>query len=437
MEKSSELQLIAQLGRGGMADVFLAVRRGVGGFRKMVVIKRLRHLAEHDIATMFRDEGRLAARLNHPNVVQTFRAEEEELEMEFLDGQSLHRIVKRAHNTGKKLDTRMILHIMRGLLGALDHAHDITDLDGTPLNVIHRDVSPQNIFITFEGKVKLIDFGIAKAVDQEEVTQCGIVKGKVRFMAPEQARAEVLDRRVDIFAAGILMWELLTGERYWGKTRELEIVRRLRDNELLPSADDVNPDVPPNLAAICRKALAPNRDDRYATAGEFLTELEAEIPPRMNVESELGELVATLFAEERRQLRNLVEQTLARHATSISKMPPAGPMSGSRTEMTAMPTTHTAPPAPRSNLLTPMVAWLAFAALSLVVAATFLLVRLQTSAAGTLARASAVGAGPSGAPAVTAAPSGRALPAPPGTATATATASSQPASSGAHDAGDR
>jgi serine/threonine-protein kinase len=423
VEKSSELTLIAQLGRGGMADVFLAVRRGAGGFRKLVVIKRLRHLADHDIATMFRDEGRLAARLNHPNVVQTFRCEEEELEMEFLDGQSLHRIVKRGNNVGKKLDGRMTLHIMKGLLGALHHAHEITDLDGTPLNVIHRDVSPQNIFVTFEGKVKLIDFGIAKAVDQEEVTQCGMVKGKVRFMAPEQARAEALDRRVDVFAAGIVMWELLTGERYWGKTRELEIVRRLRDNELLPSPDDVSEDVPPNLAAICRKALAPDRDDRYATCAEFLAEVEAEIAPRTTVETELGELVSSLFAEERRQLRNIVEQTLARHTapSSPSKMPPAGP-DGSKSDMTAMPMTQTARPA-RSNLLTPMVAWLAFAALSLVVAATFLLVRLETAGAGTLARASAVGANPSGVPAATAPPSARVVP--------------HPSSSSAADAGDR
>ena len=282
-----------------MADVFLAMRRGFGGFAKLVVVKRLRHSVDHDMISMFADEAKLAARLNHPNVVQTFHADEDQLEMEFLDGQAFNRVIKRAKKLGRTIDLDLALVVIKDVLAALSYAHDLKDFDGKALNVVHRDVSPQNVFLTYDGKVKLIDFGIAKSADQDELTKIGVVKGKVTFMAPEQAAGSFVDRRVDIFATGILLWELLTGQRYWGKASEAEIVRRLRTGDLPPSPRSVNPDISPELASICSRALSFDREERFATAGDFLSALEAAAPTQATVRPRLGELVASLFGEAR------------------------------------------------------------------------------------------------------------------------------------------
>ena len=233
-------RLIAELGHGGMADVFLAVQAGPAGsnFRKLSVIKRLRQnlVEEPEFVEMLIDEARIAARLNHPNVVQTNEVGEFGTQyfiaMEYLDGQPLHRIQRRSAQRVKDgkppaLRPEHQIVILMDALAGLHHAHELADYDGSPLQIVHRDVTPQNIFVTYEGQVKVVDFGIAKAAGRASETRQGVVKGKIRYMAPEQAIGGTVDCRADTFAMGILLWEVVTGQRLWKDFDDLEIVRQL------------------------------------------------------------------------------------------------------------------------------------------------------------------------------------------------------------------
>src|SRR5580698_5191926 len=223
-------RLIAEIGRGGMADVFLAVAQGPAGFNKLVVIKRARLELEQDpdFLSMFLDEARLAARLNHPNVVQTHEVGQEGdryfIAMEYLDGQPLNRIRARA---GASFATDMQVRVLTDTLAGLHHAHELCDFDGTALGVVHRDATPQNVFVTYDGQVKVVDFGIAKAIDSSSETRTGTVKGKVTYMAPEQAKGERVDCRADIFAVGVMLWEGIAGRRMWKGVPELTVVHEL------------------------------------------------------------------------------------------------------------------------------------------------------------------------------------------------------------------
>ena len=220
MSTFGRYRLIAELGRGGMATVFLAVTEGAMGinFNKLVVLKRLReHVADDpEFVTMLMDEARIAARLNHPNVVQTLEVDKAEgepfLAMEYLDGQPLHRILSRDRAT---FPLAMFLAVLADVLSGLHHAHELADFDGTPLNIVHRDVTPHNVFVTYNGQVKVVDFGIAKAEGRASETKHGVVKGKVSYMAPEQARSGMLDRRTDVFAVGVMLFEACTRRRMW------------------------------------------------------------------------------------------------------------------------------------------------------------------------------------------------------------------------------
>ncbi len=308
--------LVAELGRGGMADVFLAMRRGLGGFVKLVVIKRLREGAiEGDVLAMFHDEARISARLNHPNVVQThevgFDGEHLRLEMEYLDGQPLHRVVNRAKKGRKTISHRMAVAVVREVLAGLHYAHELNDFDGSPLGIVHRDVSPQNIFITYDGRVKLVDFGIAKAAGRMSTTSIGTVKGKVRYMAPEQATGEPVDRRADVFAVGVVLWQLLVGRGYWAEQDDMAVFRALALRELPPRPRSVVADVPEGLDAVCARALSPNPDDRYATAEEFRHALEACMPEARAAHRELAELAAELFVDVRQSIRAEIERAAA------------------------------------------------------------------------------------------------------------------------------
>src|SRR5262245_23884883 len=212
-----DYRLIASLGRGGMAEVFLATRTGMVGFHKLVVVKRLRSdLLEEVHAARYRalllDEARLAARLHHPNIVQTFEVGEHHghpfMAMEYLDGQPLSSVLSKARRAARWVSTELALQIIADALAALAYAHDLADYDGSPLHIVHRDVSPQNIFWTYDGEIKLVDFGVAKFALKSMETEAGVVKGKLTYMAPEQARGAAVDRRADLFVVGILLWEL-------------------------------------------------------------------------------------------------------------------------------------------------------------------------------------------------------------------------------------
>ena len=269
-------RLIAEIGRGGMADVYLAVVQGPAGFNKLVVIKKTRpELAQDpEFLAMFLDEARLAARLNHPNVVQTTEVGQDGeryfIAMEYLDGQPLNRIRARAPAA---FSTLMQARVLADVLAGLHHAHELCDFDGTPLGVVHRDATPQNVFVTYDGLIKVVDFGIAKAIDSSSETRTGTVKGKVTYMAPEQAKGERVDRRADVFAVGVMLWEGIAGRRMWKGVPELTVVHDLI-NEAIPSIREAVPEVPEALAKVCERALAVRREDRFASAQEMHDVLE-------------------------------------------------------------------------------------------------------------------------------------------------------------------
>jgi serine/threonine protein kinase len=334
-------QLLAELGHGGMADVFLVVMRGVGGFSKLQVLKRLRASLADDpeYGAMLVEEARLAARLSHPNIVQTNSAGQHKgrpyLTMEYLDGQPLHRVLRRIRSRDADTSPQaqaMLYGILADVLGGLHHAHELADFDGTPLRVVHRDVSPQNVFVTYDGQVKVVDFGIAKAARRStETTKTGVIKGKVAYMAPEQARGEDVDRRADVFAVGVMLWDIATGKRLWQGLDDLVVYHRLIAGDFprspLTQSASSPIDVPPEIDAICRRALAPNAEDRYASAAEMQADLEAflnKTGARLPM-ARVGEQIAAIFGEERAQARTVIETRLAAMSGAAS-----GPPSGHR-----------------------------------------------------------------------------------------------------------
>lgn len=336
--------LVTELGSGGMAEVFLAMRRGMGGFVKLVVVKRLRTNAmEGDAVAMFHDEARISARLNHPNVVQThevgFDGEHYRLEMEYLDGQPLHRIAHRAKRAGRGISHAVAVAVVQDVLAGLHYAHELQDYDGGALGIVHRDVSPQNIFVTYDGRVKLVDFGIAKASGQMAITQLGMVKGKIQYMAPEQATGQPVDARADVFATGVVLWQLLVGRRYWGDLDELAILQRMTSGKLPESPRTHEPAISEALDAVCARALAYHPRDRYSTAEEFHRALDACGFAERGARLSLGALAAELFADARAAIRAKIEEAAAR---------PVGQPDDAPTKPVAAPGSIVAPPSSRS-----------------------------------------------------------------------------------------
>ncbi|MFT3771379.1 MAG: serine/threonine-protein kinase [Minicystis sp.] len=307
-------RLIAEIGKGGMADVYLAVVQGPAGFNKLVVIKKTRAELTHDpeFIAMFLDEARLAARLNHPNVVQTHEVGQDGdryfIAMEYLDGQPLNRIRARA---GAGLSIPMQVRVVSDVLAGLHHAHELTDFDGSPLGVVHRDATPQNVFVTYDGLIKVVDFGIAKAVDSSAQTRTGVVKGKVAYMAPEQARGAHVDPRTDVFAAGVMLWEGIAGRRMWKGVADIVVLTHLGSGNI-PRIRDVVPEVDDGLAAICDKALAVAPGDRYESANAMHEALEAWLAasPERPSARDVGKYVAEKFADDRAKVKAVIESQL-------------------------------------------------------------------------------------------------------------------------------
>ncbi|MFO0675987.1 MAG: protein kinase [Polyangiaceae bacterium] len=313
--------LFTVLGRGGMAEVFLAVARGPAGVRRLVVVKRMRADTENDetLVSMFLDEGRLAARLSHPNVVVTYDVGQENGElfiaMEYLEGQSLRAVLRECEARQRILSHAMTARIVEGALAGLHYAHDLKDLDGKPIDIVHRDVSPHNVFVTYDGQVKLVDFGIAKAKTSSSQTESGTVKGKVGYMSPEQAVGSPIDRRSDVFSVGIVLWEMLTGQRLFGGDNMANTLYRLL-TEPIPRVSTVIPSVDPRLDAIVARALERDPSDRYPTALAMRDDLTAylatsgQIVRRDDVAREMN----GFFADKRRAEQLTIQAYLAKVA---------------------------------------------------------------------------------------------------------------------------
>jgi len=310
--------LIASLGQGGMAKVYLALMAGPAGFNKLLVIKALREdmlSSSEEFVDMFLDEARLAARLSHPNIVQTYEVGESEgryfIAMEYLEGQSLRTIQRRLSPQGLPLEEE--LRVISQTAHGLHYAHGLKGFNGEPLGVVHRDVSPQNVFLNYDGQVKLLDFGIAKTQDAEHLTKVGVIKGKIDYIAPEQIRGEKVDARADIFALGAMMWEAISGRRFAGGPKVADVTKiHTRVTGTEPKLREISPDVPDVLAQICERAIALNPDDRYLNALEFAEDIEkylhsAGLKP---TSKSLSELIAPPFEAEREKMRRLIDQQI-------------------------------------------------------------------------------------------------------------------------------
>jgi len=335
-EAQGKYKLITELGRGGTANVYLAVARGVGGFNKLVVLKTLKDdlAGDPDFHGLFLNEARLAARLSHPNVVQTYEVAVEHglpiIVMEYLDGQPLANILSRTHGA---LPIAEHVRILIEALAGLHYAHELVDFDGTPLGVVHRDVTPQNLFVTFDGQIKILDFGIAKLANSLVQTQTGVVKGKTRYMPPEQLSGEPIDRRADIFAMGVMLWEAAAGQTLWRGLPDATITNRVLNGDI-PRPSTVNPEAPKALESICMKALAVDRSDRYATASELEADLEEVIgvlgPPVST--RRIGKAIAAVFMDVRSKTKQLVDAELGKLG-----IPALGPADGANAPSTPPP----------------------------------------------------------------------------------------------------
>src|SRR5678815_2754644 len=276
-------QLLRKLATGGMAEVFLAKTDGPMGFEKMLVIKRiLPHLAEDpQFVEMFLGVAKLAARLNHPNLVQLFDFGEAEgsyfIAMEYIDGPTLRLLLSRARDLRAPISLGVAARMVSSAAEGLAYAHDFRDhVTDVPLHLVHRDVSPDNILVSRSGAVKLVDFGIAKARGQSHHTRAGTVKGKVAYMAPEQLRGEPLDRRVDLYSLGVVLYELCTGRMPFEANSEASMVRAVLYDAAIPAVKRV-PTLPRTIQGILEGLLAKDRNARYPDCRTLHADLEAFI----------------------------------------------------------------------------------------------------------------------------------------------------------------
>jgi serine/threonine-protein kinase len=308
-----------EIGRGGMARVLLARAKGPSGFTKLVVLKTIRRdaLANVEVREMFLAEARLCARLNHKNLVQVYEvnlaSDAPCLVMEFLDGKPLSALLGRT-----VLSKLQLLSVISEVLSGLHHAHELRNFDGTPLNIVHRDVSPHNVFLTYDGAAKILDFGIARMATAVSETATGEVKGKLTYMAPEQLLGEELDRRADIFAAGSMLWEAAIGKRLWENVAEGTLMHRLASGDI-PRPSDHGP-IDPELERIIVKATAPNRYERHATAAELQADLDEYLARNGGRAAmrDVGRVLGEAFQDEREGNADLIRRSLQ------NSLPPEG-----------------------------------------------------------------------------------------------------------------
>jgi len=330
-------ELIGEIASGGMATVFLARLTGLGGFQRFVALKRLHpHLqSEKDFVRMFLDEARLAAGIHHPNVVPILEVGAGSvgyyLVMEYIEGETLARLLARSAAAGTKLPVPISLRIGIDMLRGLHAAHELRDEAGAPTNLVHRDVSPQNVLVGGDGVARITDFGVARAASRLGDTRAGQLKGKIAYMAPEQASGvEELDRRADIFASGIVIWEALAQRRLFKAQNEAATLSRVM-NEPVPNLSAIASDVPDVVTKIINRSLERNPDRRFPTCADFADALEDTASRFRLVASsrDLAAYVADVMGDEIAQQREAVRAWLAQSEASGSVPNVYGPPSSS------------------------------------------------------------------------------------------------------------
>jgi serine/threonine protein kinase len=294
--------LLKLLARGGMGEIYLARTQGMTGFEKYYAVKKLlkKFTHDNDVGTRFVDEAKLGARLQHPNIVQVYDLGKinDELYMatEFVDGFDLRRVLRFCHEKKKRIPLDIALFIVREILSGLAYAHRQLDADGRLINLIHRDISPQNVLVSFEGEVKIIDFGLAKSTQRSQETQANVLLGNFGYMSPEQARGQILDVRTDIYSCGIVLFELVTGTKRFVEENPLKLLEMVaRPSNIVPS--DRVPAAPRAIDRIYSRATAPEKDGRYASAETFRDDVTAalhRLNPRASREN-LAQFLNHLF----------------------------------------------------------------------------------------------------------------------------------------------
>lgn len=326
-ERFGKYLLVGEIAVGGMAEVFLAVHKGVEDFIKVVVIKRvLPHLTNNaDFTRMFVDEARLEARLEHPNIVRTYEFGEVSGQyytaMEYLPGEDLCKALNNLSISRQVMPINIAAGIIAQLCNGLHFAHQFTDIDGRPLNLVHRDINPANIIITYGGEVKIIDFGVAKSNTSVQ-TLTGMIKGKVAYMPPEQVLGRNVDHRADVFSAGVVLWEMLTGRPLFLRNHDAATLYAIM-NAPIPAPSRLRPEVPPQLDKIVGRALSRSPADRFDTAEEMATALDEFMVhvPRYDARTLAGK-VEELFGSTRAEAKRSIAQTrsLTRNISMVMKL---------------------------------------------------------------------------------------------------------------------
>ena len=313
--------LIDRIAVGGMAEIFLARQAGLEGFEKTIVIKRIRpHLSKQsNFVKMFLNEAKLAAQLNHPNIVQIYDlgkiGESYFIAMEYIFGRDMRRIIPKADALGIPFPMVYALKIASSVCEGLYYAHARTDMYGNALNIVHRDVTPENIFVSFDGTVKVLDFGIAKAANQIEQTRAGEIKGKLSYMSPEQCMGKPLDNRSDIFSMGVVLYEWLTGFKLFTGDSEVAILKSITEGKIY-APSYFKADIPEGVEAILMKALEKDREKRYQTAWEMQYDLDQFLsqyeftPSNIHLSNFLKQLFNDELEEEKDRLQTFRQQNI-------------------------------------------------------------------------------------------------------------------------------
>jgi tetratricopeptide (TPR) repeat protein len=315
--------LLEKLAVGGMAQLYRAKITGIQGFEKLIAIKTiLSHLTEEkELLSSFIDEAKLAALLHHQNIVQIYDFGTMEnsyfIAMEYLFGKDLRYIFSKSQEKNLPLSNEHALYIMTRICSGLDYAHSLKDFQGKPLNIIHRDISPQNIIVTYEGEIKIVDFGIAKAASQSTITQFGMIKGKIAYMSPEQASGQPIDYRSDIFSTGIILYEMVTGKRMFTGPDTLQILAKVSRAEFEPP-EVARSGLPTKVYKILNRALMKEPEDRYQSCGEMLADLEECMfqlslrPTARGISQYMKELFKEEIAAEDEMMREAAVADMAR-----------------------------------------------------------------------------------------------------------------------------
>jgi len=280
LRKVGRYELVRKIATGGMAELFLAKFSGPGGFEKRCALKQIlpQFVEDEEFKRMFQNEARVAAMFDHPNLVQIFELDEDPatkrfyIAMELINGMDLRQLQNLAREQGQQIPPELASWIVAQTLDGLAYAHDFKDSEGNRLNLVHRDISPQNILVSYEGAIKVVDFGIVKASSNEGKTQTGMLKGKIAYMSPEQALGEKLDARSDLFAVGICLYELIAGVKPFRGANEIMTLRAILEQDPPPITSFV-PDCPRGIERVLYRSLAKNRDERYQDAREFQIDL--------------------------------------------------------------------------------------------------------------------------------------------------------------------